>query len=150
MKIIVDTNIAFSSILNTKSIIGDLILNSNQIFQFQSCHYLWEEIDMHWDKLKKISKLGDSDLLESQRIVYKNISFIDEEQIPKIHRLRAYELVKDIDLNDIVFVALNEYQKAILWTGDKVLFKGLKLKGYNKVITTDEMIKLRKRLGKNH
>src|ERR1035437_9569945 len=110
MTVVVDTNIAFSAILNTKSIIGDMVLNSNNIFQFQSCHYLWEEIDKHWDKLKKISKLSDTDLRESQRLVYKNISFIDEGQIPKIHRLRAYDLVKDIDLNDLVFVALNEYQ----------------------------------------
>ena len=149
MIIIVDTNIALSAILNTKSIIGDLIINSNKVFQFQSCHYLWSEIDKHWDKLKKISRLGDNELLESQRIVYKNISFIDEGQIPKIHRLRAHELVKDIDLNDIVFIALNEYQKAILWTGDKVLIEGLRLVGYNRVMTTDEIVTLRKRLEKN-
>ena len=150
MIIIVDTNIAFSAILNTKSIIGDLILNSNKIFQFWSCHYLWEEIDRHWDKLKRISKLGDSELLESQRLVYKNISFIDEGQIPKTHRLRGYKLVKEIDLNDIVFVALNEYQKSILWTGDKALINGLKLIGYDRVVTTEEMVKLRKRLEKNN
>ena len=56
MIIIVDTNIAFSAILNTKSIIGDLILNSGNVFQFWSCHYLLEEIDKHWVKLKKVSK----------------------------------------------------------------------------------------------
>ena len=89
MIIIVDSNIVFSAILNSKSTIGDLILNSNKIFQFQSCHYLWEEIDKHWNKLKKISKLVDSKLHESQRLVYKNISFIDEGQIPKKHRLKA-------------------------------------------------------------
>ena len=49
-------------------------------------------------------------------------------------------------MKDVAFVALNEYQKAILWTGDKVLINGLKLKGYNKVITTEEMIELRKRI----
>ena len=50
MIVIVDTNIAFSAILNTKSIIGDLILNSNQIFQFWSCYYLLGEMDKHRDK----------------------------------------------------------------------------------------------------
>ena len=83
MIVIVDTNIAFSAILNTKSIIGDLILNSNQIFQFLSCYYLLGEIDKHWDKLKRISKLRDNELHESQRLVYKNINFINEGQIPK-------------------------------------------------------------------
>lgn len=148
MIIIVDTNIAFSAILNTKSIIGDLILNSGNVFQFWSCHYLLEEIGKHWDKLKRISRLNDNTLHESQRLIYKNINFIDESQIPKVNRLRAYDLVKDVDLNDIVFVALNDYQESILWTGDKVLIKGLKFKGYDKVITTDEMVKLRNILGK--
>ncbi|MCA1758341.1 MAG: hypothetical protein LC658_01110 [Bacteroidales bacterium] len=99
MKIIVDTNIAFSAILNTKSIIGDLILNSNDTFQFWSCYFLLNEIDTHWSKLKKSSKLSESDLLESQRLIYRNISFINEEQIPKSIRLNAYNLVKEIDNN---------------------------------------------------
>jgi predicted nucleic acid-binding protein len=148
MTIIVDTNIAFSAILNSKSIIGDLIFNSNKEFQFQSCYYMLAEIEKHWDKLKKISKLSDWDLRESQRIVYKNISFIDEGQIPKFDKLHAYDLVKDIDLNDIVFVALTEYQKSLLWTGDKVLIKGLRLNGYDRVITTEELVKLRNHLEK--
>lgn len=149
MIIILDTNIVFSAILNTKSIIGDLILNSGKAFQFWSCHFLLGEIDRHWGKLKKVSKLGNAELHESQRLVYDKVSFIDEGQIPKSHRLRAYELVKEIDLNDIVFVALNEYQKSILWTGDKILINGLRAGGYDKVVTTEEMVKLRNRLESN-
>lgn len=108
MIIIVDTNIVFSAILNTKSVIGDILLNSSDKFQFLSCHYLWEEIDNHWNKLLKVSKLEEHYLLESQRIIYKNVNFIDEAQISKEYRKRAFELVKDIDINDIAFVALNE------------------------------------------
>jgi predicted nucleic acid-binding protein len=52
MIIVVDTNIVFSAILNTNSTIGDLILNSQDIFQFQSCNFLLNEIDNHWEKLK--------------------------------------------------------------------------------------------------
>ncbi len=60
--------------------------------------------------------------------------------------MAAYDLVKEIDLKDIAFIAINEYQTAILWSGDKSLVKGLRASGYDKVITTDEMIKLRDRL----
>lgn len=146
MKIIVDTNIVFSAILNSKSVIGDILLNSAGKFQFLSCHYLWEEIDNHWDKLCRVSKLEEHDLLESQRIIYKNINFIDEEQISKEYRLKAYELVKDIDLKDIAFVALNECMESIFWTGDKGLIKGLRKRGYNRIATTEELIKLRDKL----
>ena len=36
MKIVVDTNIFFSAILNTNGKIGDLLLNSDDVFQFYS------------------------------------------------------------------------------------------------------------------
>ena len=146
MNIIVDTNIIFSAILNSNSVIGDILLNSSGKFQFLSCHYLWKEIDNHWSKLCKISKLEEYNLLESQRIIYKNINFIDEEQIPKEYRQKAYELVKDIDMNDLAFVALNESMESILWTGDKGLIKGLRKKGYRKIAATEDLIKLRNKL----
>ena len=123
MKIAVDTNIIFSAILNTKSVIGDILLNSSDKFQFLSCHFLWFEIEKHWNKLQKISKLEEIELRESQRIIYKNVNFIDEAQISKQSRIRAFELVKDIDLNDIAFIALNESLGSVLWTGDKILIK---------------------------
>lgn len=146
MKVVVDTNIAFSAILNTKSLIGDIILNSNNLFQFSSCHFLVSEIDKHWSKLTKISKLSESDLLESQRLVYKSMSFISQEQIPLVFRMKAYELVKNIDIMDIAFVALNEYQESVLWTGDKSFYNGLRAKNYHKVVSTEEMVGLRSQL----
>ncbi len=149
MKIVVDTNIVFSAILNTHSNIGDVILNSSNIVHFWSCHFLFEEIYKNWDKLKGVSGLEDKNLLESYRIITDKIRFIDEMLIPKEHRIKAYELVKEIDLKDIAFVALNEYHKAILWSGDKSLVKGLRSKGYDNIITTDEMIRLRNGLEKN-
>ncbi len=148
MIIVVDTNIIFSAILNTNSVIGDLILTSDKIFQFWSCNFLLTEIDKHVEKLKKISKLNDAELLETQNIIYKNLSLFDEALIPKIEKLKAYNLVKDVDLNDIAFVALNEYKHSHLWTGDKVLIKGLKAKGYDRVKTTEEMINMRLKLEK--
>jgi hypothetical protein len=54
--------------------------------------------------------------------------------------------VKDIDLKDIAFVALSEFQRAILWSGDQSLIKGLRARGYDRIITTNEMKKLRERL----
>jgi len=63
MKIIVDTNIIFSAILNSQSTIGQLLLRPNQ-FQFYSPHFLQIEIHNHFKKVKKITKLEDSELIE--------------------------------------------------------------------------------------
>ncbi|MBC7382889.1 MAG: hypothetical protein H7296_07815 [Bacteroidia bacterium] len=54
MKIIADTNIIFSCLLNSNGKIGDLLFNSDGIFVFYSCDYMRYEIEKHWDKLKRL------------------------------------------------------------------------------------------------
>ena len=149
MIITIDSNIAFSAILNTNSLIGDLLLNSFDLFQFRTCNFLTIELNRNWNKIKKVSKLSDDKLQESRRLVYKNIIFIDERQIPTPFRIKGYELVKDIDINDFAFVSLNEYNESLLWSGDKKLILGLKSKGYKRVINTEELAQLRLRLEKH-
>ena len=62
MKIIVDTNIIFSTLLNSNGTVGNLLFNSDRHFEFFSCSYMRYEIQKHWVKLKKISKLTDKQL----------------------------------------------------------------------------------------
>jgi len=52
-KVIVDTNIIFSCLLNFQEIIGDLIFNSEIVFDFYSNEYMLYEIHNHWERLKK-------------------------------------------------------------------------------------------------
>ena len=61
-KIIVDTNIIFSCLLNSQGTIGDMIFNSTDSLDFYSNQYMRFEIRKHWNKLKKISKLTDVEL----------------------------------------------------------------------------------------
>ncbi|MBK7098576.1 MAG: hypothetical protein IPH58_09760 [Sphingobacteriales bacterium] len=61
-KIIVDTNIIFSCLLNSQGAIGDLIFNSENILEFYSNQYMRFEIRKHWKKLLKISKITEDKL----------------------------------------------------------------------------------------
>jgi predicted nucleic acid-binding protein len=81
MKIVIDSNIVFSAILNTKSKIGQLIINGSIFFSFY-------------------------------------------------------------DLDDTMFVALNNHLLANLWTGDKQLINGLKSKGYTRLFTTEDLYQI--------
>ena len=47
MKIVVDTNIIFSALLNSNSTIGDILFNSDKDFEFYSCAYMRFEIQKH-------------------------------------------------------------------------------------------------------
>lgn len=145
-KIIVDTNIIFSCLLNSQGAIGDLIFNSKNIFDFYSNQYMRFEIRKHWNKLIRISKLTDLELETAYDKMLTKLTFINEELIPQSDWEKAEVLVADIDMDDTDFVALTRYLKASLWTGDKPLYDGLKAKRFRTVYNTQDMIKLRNRL----
>lgn len=146
MKFVVDTNIVFSAILNTESRIGDLIMNSHGILEFHSCDTLRSELIKHKSKLLELSRMNEEQLEESIFQVTNCLAFTNEALIPLEYWLKAANLVRDIDMNDIAFVALAEFKSVKLWTGDKELMRGLARKGYTDFITIDELFKLRSML----
>ena len=143
MKIVVDTNIIFSTLLNSNSTIGDLLFNSDRHFEFYSCNYMRYEILKHWERLKKISKLSDEQLQVSYTQVLSKLKFINEEIIPVETWLASEQITKGIDIGDTDFVALTKFLKATLWTGDKILYNGLKRLEFKKLLNTTELLALR-------
>ncbi len=142
MKIIVDTNIIFSALLKTHTTFGQIIFNSEGIFEFYSPHYLRTEIRKHWDRIKKISKLTDQQVEESYDSLLTKINFINEEIIPEKIWVGSEQITNELDIDDTDFVALAKYLKGKLWTGDLELRDGLKNKGFKNVLTTREIFKL--------
>ena len=142
MKIIVDSNIIFSALLKTRTTFGQIIFNSDGIFEFYSSQCMRSEIHEHWNKLKKISKLTDRQLEQSFYTLLTKISFINEEIIPQKIWEVSEKITVGIDLDDLDFVALTRYLKGKLWTGDKTLHDGLRGKGFKNVLTTPELLKL--------
>jgi predicted nucleic acid-binding protein len=147
-KIVVDTNIVFSGILNTNGLIGDLLMNSHPLLEFYSASYLRLEIDKHLHRLMDISGLDEEQVEQSKHQITKNIIFISEEQIPFKIWHTSVSYVRDVDMDDIAFVALSEFMDVKLWTGDKKLRKGLEAKGFTSCISTQELLELREDLEK--
>jgi len=143
VKIIVDANIVFSGILNSKGKIGDLLINSEKRFYFIAPYFLHSEIQKHYPKLVKISKLTLHEIKEAEQLVCKQITFISEEQIKATHWLSAEKLVIDIDPKDVVYVALAKHFRCKIWSGDKILMKGLEKKSFHNIISTEDLYNLR-------
>ncbi|HXH99215.1 MAG TPA: PIN domain-containing protein [Sphingobacteriaceae bacterium] len=109
MKVVVDTNIIFSALLNSNGTIGDLLFNSDKQFQFYSCNYMRHEIQTHWERLKKISRLSEEQLQISHTQVLLKLKFINEEIIPIETWLASEQITKGIDIDDTDFVALTKF-----------------------------------------
>ena len=139
MKIIVDTNIVFSAILNSSSGIGKILLSSKKHFQFYTCNYLRTEIHRHRNKLLKLTQLTEKDLADLETLLTININFIDERLLPPELLLKTEALLKSIDPNDTPFVALTTHLEGWLWTGDMKLYRGLKLKHFKEIISTTDL-----------
>jgi len=139
MRIIVDTNIVFSALLNSNGRIGRLLFDSRNKFHFYSCKYLQKEIHRHIDKIRHYSGLNEDDLSELISLIESRIIFIEEELLSDSIIAEAKELVSGIDFDDFAFVAVNNHLSALLWTGDKKLIIGLRQKGYRRIVSTDDL-----------
>lgn len=139
MRVIVDGNIVFSGILNSKGKIGDLLINSKFKIEFIAPNFLRSEIFSHYAKLKKISGLTESQIREAEYQITKDIFFISEEQISESNWLDAEKLVADVDPNDIHYLAYSMQFNCEIWSGDKALIAGLAKKDFNKFVSTEQL-----------
>ncbi len=142
MKVIVDSNILFSACIAPFGDNADLLLNPKYLFERYTCHYLIVEMFKHQDKIVRFSKQSIDNVIDVLYAYMRKISFINEEFISSENWLLAEELTKDVDNKDIAFVALTLHiPNSVLWTNDMKLINGLQKKGFNQVVTTNELLK---------
>jgi predicted nucleic acid-binding protein len=139
-RIIVDSNVLFSAILNLNSNIGQILINGQEYYDFYSPKYVRTELLKHKDKIKKITGLTDEEFLEIYELVLKNVTILNHSILPEKDFKRAFGYCRDIDVDDTIFVGFSEYLKAKLWTGDKELTEGLENKGFKRIITTKGLL----------
>jgi predicted nucleic acid-binding protein len=143
VKIIVDANIVFSGILNSNGKIGDLLINSKKYFNFIAPEFLRHEIKTKYQRLQSISGLSIERIMEAGYQVCKEITFISEEQIDPGFWNESLDLVHNVDIKDIQYVAYAKQFRCKIWSGDKKLFKGLREKEFVNLATTDELFAIR-------
>ncbi len=144
MKVVVDTNIIFSGILNPKSPIAQVLTEYSLSVEFYSCTFLLEEIEKHFSRLSKFSGLTEIEIKEVLGILSRQIHFIDDNLIRPDDRQKAILTLKDGDQNDTPFVALAFMLNSKLWTGDKKLINCLRKKRKDITISTPEIVNLLK------
>ncbi len=142
MKLIIDTNIFISAVISPNGVISKMLLHDLWQFEIFAPEFMYREVVSKYDKLLKSSKLESDKLNELIFTLLQNIELIDDFLISEKYQKIAYQLCKDIDPNDTIFVALSLQTAYPLWTGDKILYDGLKNKDYKQVFNTDDIRKL--------
>lgn len=135
--IVVDANIIFSSLVKAKSNIREYLLRDD--INYFSPGYVLHELEKHRTRLSKVSELTESEIITYYHSILKNIKFIDQGLIAKASIKKAYDLCKDVDEKDTLYVAITIELNGLLWTGDKKLTKGLERKGFKQIVSTDKM-----------
>jgi len=149
VKVVIDTNIIFSAILNPGSRMGKIIINSKHHFQFYTCDFLRTELLKHRNKILKYLKRSPQELDELEFLLTKNIIFVNENLLPQKTIMSSEKALVGIDINDTPFVALTKHLKGKLWTGDKELISGLQSTNFIDIISTSQLYDLLDKLERN-
>jgi len=145
MTIIVDTNILISALLNPNSSIGEMLMRGLVNVPKYSCYFLFVEVFDKKEKIIKYARMEEAKVLELLLLTLKKIQFFNENQISAANQEQARQLTEDIDVKDVSFVALAIELNAKLWTGDKKLYKGLKVKGFDDVVNLSDLREIMKK-----
>ena len=129
MKVITDTNKLFSAALSKNGKIAQTLFSDE--YDFIVPHFTMVELFKYKDKLILLTKKSEVEVLEILYHILLQVNFYNEKSLSLTSRQTAYDLCKDIDPKDAVFVALSFELDAPLWTGDKKLKKGLVVKGFS-------------------
>jgi predicted nucleic acid-binding protein len=128
MRVIADTNKLFSAALSTNRTIAQTLFSDEYAFIIP--HFTMIELFKYKDKLVQLTKKTEVEVLEILYHILLQVDFYNEKSLSLESRQRAYNLCKDVDPKDAIFVALSLELDAPLWTGDKKLKKGLLAKGF--------------------
>ena len=109
------------------------------MFSFYSVPQLKDEVFEYKDKIQRIAHYTDNEFYEIVKLAFHKIEFIDDFLIPKQELLKAEKLVEGVDIDDTLFIALANHLRARLWTGDRVLTRGLEGRGWYRFISVEEL-----------
>ncbi|HIG96082.1 TPA: PIN domain-containing protein [Candidatus Woesearchaeota archaeon] len=137
MKIVIDSNILFSALIKD-STTRRLILEYGGTFLFPE--YIFTELEKYKEGLLTKSKMYETEFEKLLVLLLKKVVIIPNERaLP--YKEEALTLVKDVDINDILFVAcVLAHPDSLLWSDDKALKK---IKGIL-VLHTQEIIEFMK------
>jgi len=136
MNYIIDFNILFSSMLSGKSFYKTLFRNNN----FYTPDFIFVELQKYESQIIDNTKLELEQLISYSKFLFNHLKVFPNLVITIKSKQYAFDLIKDIDLKDITYLALSIELEIPLITRDEILFNGLRKKRYKNVILFTDFI----------
>ncbi len=128
MQIVIDTNMIFSLLLGKNTRLRDIFFDAAHTFF--APNYIIGELFEKKEKIMKCSAMPEAEIYELLYRILSRIKFVAEEFVASENKLQAFNLCKQVDEDDIPFIALSIQLDAPLWTGDKRLKESLSQQGF--------------------
>lgn len=126
--VVIDTNVVISALISGNEDILQKLLSLDQAFY--STHILVVELFDHSPRIQEKTHLDAERLREFLRIVLNKVRLMDDGVISISSWVEAMRLCRDVDMDDLSFVALALELEAQLWTRDTRLKTHLVRNGF--------------------
>lgn len=133
---VVDANVLISIIISRKSTYKPILT----YYDFYSPDFVFEEIDKYKPTILEKTKMNIEELQRFTFFIFNQVSVIPRIVISDEAIAKATELIKDIDIKDLSYVALAIELDCILITRDNQLIKGAKKKGFRRIMSFEDFL----------
>jgi|SRR3989344_2807470 len=118
MQIVLDTNVLLSALIKD-STTRKLILEYEGKFLLPL--YSFEEFEKYQEEIFQKSRIQKEDFRELLDLILNKVTLVSSSSLIP-YREEAYEIIKNIDLKDILFVACAlAHKDSIIWSNDSDL-----------------------------
>jgi len=135
-KFVIDANVLFSAFISGKDIY-DILFSTYKIYVPD---FAFLELEKYRQRILKKTKLSEFDLQIFVLRLFNNITVVPNLLITKTSLNRGYEICKEIDEKDTVYIAAAIELNIDLITSDKKLFNYLKSHGFNQIVLLGDVI----------
>jgi len=133
---VVDANVLISIMISGKSAYKPIL----SYFDFYAPDFVFDEIEKYKQTILEKTRLSVEELQQFTFFVFNQVSVIPRIVISDEAIAKSLELTSDVDIKDLSYVALALELDCVLLTRDKPLMKGVKKKGFRKIMSFEDFL----------
>ena len=136
-RFIIDANILFSIFISGREEYFELVGK----VKFLTPVYALEELQKHQKTILSKTKIDSRNFNDFTLRILNRVLVVPNFLVTNQSYLQAYNWCKDIDLDDIAYVALSIEFNTCFVTRDMVLYDGLKQKGFLNIMSWEQFLR---------